>query len=65
MSKRDDLLRSLGGGGFRGMIGDAPPPGLDPAAARGAPEHAQGVTRRKDVFSIPLAKIEPGRVMRI
>jgi ParB family chromosome partitioning protein len=58
MSKRDDLLKSLGGGPSKSMIGDAPPPGLDPASAQG-PDHSRGITRRKDVWTIPLALIEP------
>jgi ParB family transcriptional regulator, chromosome partitioning protein len=58
MSKADDLLRSLGGGAAKSMIGDQVPPGLDPAAALG-PGHSPGMTRRKDVWSIPLDRIEP------
>jgi ParB family transcriptional regulator, chromosome partitioning protein len=58
VSKRDELLKSLGGGGFKGMVGETTPPGLDPAAAK-APDHSRGMTRRKDVWSIPLALIEP------
>jgi ParB family transcriptional regulator, chromosome partitioning protein len=58
VSKRDELLKSLGGGGFKGMVGETTPPGLDPAAAK-APDHSRGMTRHKDVWSIPLALIEP------
>ena len=28
MSKRDDLLKSLGDGGSKGMVGESTPPGL-------------------------------------
>src|SRR5690349_20182301 len=58
MSKANDLLARLGGGAARSMIGDTPPPGLDPAAAQG-PGHSRGMSRRKDVWTIPVELLEP------